>query len=63
MIYIYDHAFWWDEGEDLQSRKKSQDDNGAENLSCCKHIWIKQIKVVIQIHELKVDEINIFFFK
>ena len=38
MIYIYYHAFWLDEGEDLQSRKNSQNDNGAENLSCFKHI-------------------------
>jgi len=56
MIYIYYHAFWLDEGEDLQSRKNSQNDNGAENLSCFKHIWIKQVKVAIQIHELKAEK-------
>jgi hypothetical protein len=61
MIYIQDHALWWDEGEDLQSRKSSQNYNGAESLSCFKHIWIKQIKVIIEIHELKVDKIKTFF--
>ena len=60
-MYIYEHAFWWDEEEDLQSRKNSPNDNGAENLSCFKRIWIKQIKVVIQIHELKVDNLKILF--
>jgi hypothetical protein len=48
MIYMYGNAFWWDEGEDLQNMNKSQDDNGAEYLSCCKHIWIKQMKLVIK---------------
>jgi hypothetical protein len=60
MIYIYDHAFWWDDGEDLKSRKNSQNDNGAENLSCFKRIWIKQIKVVvwyliIYVHDLEIS--------
>jgi len=39
MVCIYEHTFWWDEEEHLQNRKKSQDDNGAENLSCFKHLY------------------------